>query len=151
MLGLLLENEKYFRKLTRVSESIGCVTISLAFLAYQLLLHPFPQLSYLYSCAAFALLLSMATTTAENSVLASSWVVWIGRRAYSIYLLHVIAIQAVTKLLPDGRGPVIAVAATLLAFAFATLLADLMFRFIEKPLIAKGKMISAQISRGACS
>ncbi|MFN7291587.1 MAG: hypothetical protein ACK5T6_13450, partial [Pirellula sp.] len=68
-----------------------------------------------------------------------------------IYLLHVIAIQAVTKLLPDGRGPVIAVAATLLAFAFATLLADLMFRFIEKPLIAKGKMISAQISRGACS
>jgi peptidoglycan/LPS O-acetylase OafA/YrhL len=150
LLAILLQNERCFGILTRISDSIGYVNILIVFFVYQLLLHPFPELTFLYSLAAFFVLLSLTTSTANLYLIESKWMIWIGRRAYSIYLLHVIAIQIVTKILPDGRGPLVALIAALLSLALATLIADLMFRFVERPFIAKGRAMSTKIGCGAC-
>jgi peptidoglycan/LPS O-acetylase OafA/YrhL len=77
-----------------------------------------------------------------------STLTWIGRRAYAIYLLHVIAIQAVTRVIPDGQGSTKAVIATILSLLVSLIFAEIMFRMVEQPCIRFGRSLSNKIIGG---
>lgn len=73
----------------------------------------------------------------------------IGRLSYSIYLLHILCIQAVCRMLPAGGGVATALLASLLSALLAIGAAEVMHRLLEKPLIGVGKRISGRILQRA--
>ncbi|WP_424215853.1 acyltransferase family protein (plasmid) [Streptomyces sp. BI20] len=69
------------------------------------------------------------------SLLGASWLRWIGRRSYGIYLWHLPAIALAT---PDGRTAADAPLSALAATAVAVALAALSHRWVEEPLRRHG-------------
>ncbi len=77
---------------------------------------------------------------------------WLGARSYSIYILHspIIAITAwaVLRFHPFTRIEAFVLLGCI-AIPLTILAADLMYRFVERPMIEKGRRLASQMQKGA--
>lgn len=67
---------------------------------------------------------------------------WVGRRAYGVYLLHSVGTWTAQRLLPDSAHSVLVV---VLATVITVIAAGLLYRFVEAPLLARGRDISKRM------
>jgi peptidoglycan/LPS O-acetylase OafA/YrhL len=81
-------------------------------------------------------------------VLEISWLNYIGRVSYGVYLIHVLAINAVQVVIEPGSGDFATITLIFLcSAALAVLLASIMYAVIEKPLITYGRGLASQVIR----
>jgi peptidoglycan/LPS O-acetylase OafA/YrhL len=73
------------------------------------------------------------------------WVLWIARRSYAIYLSHPEVICALGKVAP-GDTEVVGAATFVVALGISCLIADLLRRAIEKPMVLRGRSLAARSS-----
>ena len=92
----------------------------------------------LFHWIAFAVVGNLAVV--PGSVLAWAPFVWIGKRSYSMYLIHGLALGPIEDHLPI-TGTAQQLLAVLVAFALAALGADMLYRFVENPCRNFGKTI----------
>ena len=87
--------------------------------------------------AVYGLLIAMllpalvATRTFAARVLAAKWLIFIGNRSYSMYLVQYLAAHAVIGVLPNT---VVGARLLFLSFTVALALSDLLYRWYEKPI-----------------
>lgn len=104
--------------------------------------------------AVYALLVAATiaafAATANAPVLGSPAMLWIGKRSYAIYLFHTLAIRVVSK--GVARTPLEGELAAMVEFVVGLLgvlvLADVLHRFVEQPLIRRGRRLSASAAKG---
>jgi len=99
-----------------------------------------PIFAITVACAFPAILLGSGTVT---RFLSRKWIAFVGTRAYGIYLFHPFVIDVVDRVVPAGQtsagpGLVRLVVASVLSFV----LAELLYRTIEGPLIRVGRRIT---------
>jgi peptidoglycan/LPS O-acetylase OafA/YrhL len=74
---------------------------------------------------------------------------WIGQRAYGVYLVHVACIWIAEIYFRPGSGNAWRMAgAYLTAVVLSLLVAELLFRIVERPMMIGGKRLSARILAG---
>jgi peptidoglycan/LPS O-acetylase OafA/YrhL len=71
---------------------------------------------------------------------AHSWapLVWLGKRSYSMYLVHVLSLNAIEALIPINSDW-LAAAALALSFALAAAVAEVLYRTVEQPARRLGR------------
>lgn len=91
-------------------------------------------------CAA---LLVMHLLTAQDwleRLLSSDGFVWVGKRSYSMYLIHGLILDAVQKfIIPTDTARQIGV--VIVSFTVCAMCSDLLFRFVEEPARRYGKLM----------
>lgn len=97
-------------------------------------------------CVVLAAVVGAAAMASTKRVRVPDWVLWIGLRSYAIYLFHTQAIRVVEKAIL--RSPLDGVLAGVIAFAVALgiscVVADLLHRTIESPLILRGRKVAGR-------
>jgi len=104
----------------------------------------FPLFVLLFSGSIALLIASLVLRTGlTRTVLENPVLVYIGKRSYALYLIHVLALNAVTKVLQRFMTPnwVEVVGIT---YVVGILGAELMHALIERPCIAVGRRLSKQ-------
>ncbi|MGW0517171.1 acyltransferase family protein [Crossiella sp. NPDC003009] len=89
----------------------------------------------LYAIAAALLLPALLAPGLPQRLLSTRLMVYLGERSYSIYLVQSIAHGIVVVVAPGAAGLLLAVPVSLVAIG----LADLCYRFVERPLIELGR------------
>lgn len=79
--------------------------------------------------------------------LSSKALVHIGTRSYAIYLFHPLVGEVVDKLVDPGQGTGPAVVRILLLFSGSVVVAEVLYRVLERPLIARGRVIARRAAR----
>ena len=77
--------------------------------------------------------------------LSTPLLVLIGRVSYGIYLVHVLCLNAVERLAKPGHGVWMAVTAYALTLLVSAMVAYLLFRAVERPLIKVGRRLSKKL------
>jgi peptidoglycan/LPS O-acetylase OafA/YrhL len=72
--------------------------------------------------------------------LSNSWLTWVGRRSYGMYLIHGLVINAVEALV-HPVNPLLQIAGAVFTFGATALIAEPMFRFVEEPARRYGKTL----------
>lgn len=93
--------------------------------------------------AALFCLFPFALLGALRTPLSARWLVWAGKRAYAVYLFHLLVSSAVSVLIPTDtvwQGVLHLVAMTVLSF----LLAEVVYRLVELPFIKYGRKLSGR-------
>lgn len=152
-LALLMHEERSYNVLRRLASTP--VLVVLVILA--LLQTAFFEGTHGHVHTVFAVLTALALPgflIGENRLCAAAgnrWMLYIGQRSYSIYLVHVLVIAAVDRIVPPA-SPLIAVqvvhfvAAALASVAAAAVL----YRMVELPFIAAGrKLLASRTARRA--
>ncbi|MBP2478417.1 peptidoglycan/LPS O-acetylase OafA/YrhL [Crossiella equi] len=93
-----------------------------------------------YALAATLLLAAVLGRGLPRRLLSGRLMSYLGDRSYSIYLVHMIAIGAVKVLIPGASGLLLAIPTVLVSIGIA----DLCFRWIERPLIQLGRRREAR-------
>jgi peptidoglycan/LPS O-acetylase OafA/YrhL len=78
--------------------------------------------------------------------LTSRVLVFIGRRSYAIYLFHPLTLSVVDLVIPPGADPGRALLRLALIVTSTVLLADILYRWLEKPCIRFGRRLAARYS-----
>lgn len=100
----------------------------------------------IYGVLASLLLPVVCATSWLSRLLSLRPMVWLGERSYSIYLVQVIAGSVVVAMLPEStEGPPHA----LIVGIVCCMLADLMYRWVEQPMIAIGRRLTTRGRRVA--
>ena len=132
-----------FKWLSRVPESL-----LLALLVAAYALYGYDHRFVLFFSAAAALLIA-------SLVLRNGWLrrilelpvlVFVGRRSYAMYLIHVLVLNAVEMLAPRWL-PANAVVVVMVAYALTLGGASLLYVTVERPCIAAGRRLSAALAR----
>ena len=95
----------------------------------------------LFNWVTFAVVGNLAM--APGSLLAWAPFVWIGKRSYSMYLIHGLALGPIEDHLPM-TGTAHQLLVVLIAFGIAVVGADVLYRCVEDPCRAYGKQIIAR-------
>ena len=82
---------------------------------------------------------SLCGRTEISRVLALAPFTWLGERSYSIYLFQVIGGHFVSMALPDWRNDL---HKTLVVLVVTIMIADFVYRFVERPGIQVGRRIA---------
>ena len=82
---------------------------------------------------------SLCGRTEISRVLALAPFKWLGERSYSIYLFQVIGGHFVSMALPDWRNDL---HKTLVVLVVTIMIADFVYRFVERPGIQVGRLIA---------
>jgi len=122
------------------------VLLMFAALAY-LLVGVDPAFDPLFG-AAMALLMGslLLRTSLLRQLLEHPWLVFVGRRSYSMYLIHVLAANAVSQLAPPALNShwLVALAGT---FAISLAGASVLYVVVEKPCIRFGRTLAARAAQ----
>jgi peptidoglycan/LPS O-acetylase OafA/YrhL len=99
------------------------------------------QLIVAYRLLIALLIPALVSGTIAQTVIGSRPFVFVGRRSYSMYLIELLAAQAVQGLLPKIHfGPLFLP----VCFIVALVASDCLYRWIEKPMIRLGhKLVTA--------
>lgn len=81
----------------------------------------------------------LAPASAVHRVLATRVLTYVGRRSYAIYLFHLLCIDVVARLLPAGASAPVQIARLALIAGASIVVAEVLHRTIEAPLIAFGR------------
>ena len=106
---------------------------------------PTSVVTYLATASASAMLLVAALRTEAKFLLARpfSWLVYLGRISYGLYVFHLLGLALVPKLLIMNLGiPVNFEARVLLSFLLTVLLAAASYRWLEQPFLRMKKRFS---------
>ncbi|MDQ3629800.1 MAG: acyltransferase [Actinomycetota bacterium] len=151
LLAVLLHDARTFAWLARLARG-GWVVAALAALAgAHVLLNYDERLGEaLYPFIVAALIVGLVLGDSPvRRVLGGPLAVHVGRRAYGIYLVHILAINAVDLLiLPDATFTPATVANLLAAVALSYAVADGLHRTVERPLITVGRRVAARFGPG---
>lgn len=93
--------------------------------------------------AAIVVALSFADTSAAK-LLSSPFPAWLGKISYSLYLVHLPVLFALVHIF-WGHIPLVTILG--IAVASSLILADVMYRFVEAPSIALGRVLVAKFTR----
>jgi len=92
----------------------------------------------LYGIVVALFLPTLFGTGVANEILRSRPFVFVGQRSYSLYLVQILAWQALVGMDPTMRvSPIGAILTTLVGLIFA----DVLYRYVEQPFISFGKRI----------
>jgi peptidoglycan/LPS O-acetylase OafA/YrhL len=153
LLAVLLEDERWFRRLRFLGTPIGTILCLAAFLAAQLAYHPFSgvfqEVVILHAAATTALLAGLLTGGGPLVWLLSLRpAVFAGRISYGMYLFHGLGISAGEKLVGKGTGRIELTVLAFVVSALATIAtAYVLSLAIERPLIRVGRRWSERILR----
>jgi peptidoglycan/LPS O-acetylase OafA/YrhL len=102
---------------------------------------------FLFSiCAALLVVHLLTTRDWLEMLLSSDGFVWVGRRSYSMYLIHSLVLDTVQRLIvPVNTTRQIVV--VILSFGICALCSDVLFRFIEEPARRAGKRVLSKRHR----
>jgi peptidoglycan/LPS O-acetylase OafA/YrhL len=99
------------------------------------------QFVFLFSiCAALLVMHLLTTSDWLERLLSSRGFVWVGKRSYSMYLIHSLVLDAVQRFMnPSNTARQLAI--VVISFSICAICSDLLFRFIEEPARRYGKRI----------
>jgi peptidoglycan/LPS O-acetylase OafA/YrhL len=153
LLAVLLEDERWFRRLRWLGTPIGTAVCVVVFVATQLAYGPLcesvREVVILHAVASTALLGSILTGDGPvQGLLRTRPAVFVGRVSYGMYLFHGLGISAAQKVFHPGTGHL---AVSLLAFVTASLVtmlvAYVLAVLVERPCIRLGRRWSDAILR----
>lgn len=151
--ALLMHERSTYNRLEVLGTKPMVALSGLLVLACQLATPHVPYARLLYPFLVALLLIALVQTpTARLSVgLSRPWMVRLGELSYGIYLIHLIALNAATRigarLVPEsfGRWPA-GVVEYALTVALSTAAAAMMYSYVEAPLRNRGRRIAARIT-----
>lgn len=153
--ALALHDPRLYRRLAPLASTPGQILglaalLATHFASAHVYLGDETPLEGLYTLAiGWALVGMVAGRPAWSRLLELKPVRWIGRRAYGVYLVHVFCIWVVEIFLRPGSGSPWKMAATYLVSAAVSLLvAEALYRVVERPMLLVGKRISRRILDG---
>lgn len=146
-LALALHDRTWFARLAplRSGPALACLLVLAAVTAT--LLDPVGYVPLTNVPFAFAVaLLFPAVLLAGNAlhrVLATRVLNYVGRRSYGIYLFHLFCVDAVARVLPEGGAVPQQIARFALIAGGSVLVAEVLYRTVEGPLIAASRRRAA--------
>ncbi len=143
VMGILLSGPhaaRVFSRLARIPPTAALALFALGFMANYLS----KDLTPFFSTSAVIFLSSLIARPSWLSRL-HAWppLVWIGRRSYAMYLLHVLCLNLIYDRIAIDTGWRAALALTL-AFTLTALAAELLYRLIEQPFRNYGRRYLAR-------
>jgi peptidoglycan/LPS O-acetylase OafA/YrhL len=91
-------------------------------------------------CAALLVMHLLTSRDWLEKLLSSSGFVWVGKRSYSMYLIHSLILDAVQRLMnPSNTALQLAIVG--ISFSICAMCSDLLFRFVEEPARRYGKRV----------
>ncbi|MEU4333648.1 acyltransferase [Micromonospora lupini] len=153
LVAVIMHHPRGFALLRPLTHPLTASAVIIAFGAVQVAVRYWPArlgqeaLIGSYAAAAALLLPALLSRSLLARVLALRPLVFVGERSYSMYLVQFIAAQVAIGLLPTkGRhGTVIFVGAVVVGL----ILADVLYRWVELPMIGVGRRLAARVSRPA--
>ncbi|MFI6785234.1 acyltransferase family protein [Micromonospora sp. NPDC050276] len=151
--AIIMHNPRGFALVRPLTHPVTGTVAILAFVVVQVCAQFWPTrlgqeaLIGSYAAATAALLPALLSRSVLARGLGLRPLVFVGERSYSLYLIQAIASRATAGLMPaiGHRTTLFFVATTLVAL----LAADLMYRWVELPMIEVGRRLAAQVSRPA--
>ena len=152
LLAVLLEDERWFRRLLWLGTPAGTAIAMIAFVAAQVAYQPlsatFHEIVILHSLAATLLLASILTGGGLlTRALAVKPAVFLGRISYGMYLFHGLGISLAQKLIHPGGGIAMSLLALTLAVLATVLTAYVLAVLVERPCLRFGRRWSDAIVR----
>jgi peptidoglycan/LPS O-acetylase OafA/YrhL len=153
LLAILLEDERWFHRLswlgTRTGTTLALVAFAVTQLAYEPLNGTFREVVILHAVATTALLTSLLTGDGWlTRTLRARPAVFVGRVSYGVYLFHGLGISAAQRLIRPGSGQIgLSMLAFALAVALTVLVAWVLAVVVERPCVRLGRRWSEMILR----
>lgn len=156
LVAIVMDHPRGFAVLRPLLTPVGSVAVAVGFVAFHLqftgLLERFgePRMIPVYGLALCLLLPVVIGPGPVRWLLSRRPMVFVGQRSYSIYLVQFLAAAATAGLFPRPSGshsPGMAVVTCVVSLLFA----DLLYRWVEQPMIAFGKRVSRRRASGATS
>ena len=154
IVALLLHNRRSFDQLRRLGHREAVIPLLLTAAALQIwssfglppLVIPF------YTLAVAALLISLVVSTRSSTgFLARQPLVYIGTISYALYLTHQLGLGISEKLVPIRVGWYGDIGSLAIGLGLAIALCALLHRWIELPMIARGRRLAAVLVAGGGS
>lgn len=152
LLAIVLHQPRGFALVRPLLTPVGSVAAVVAFLAFHLQLRGLlarfgePPVIVMYGLAVCVLLPAVLGPGPVRWLLSLRPMAFVGQRSYSVYLVQSLAHSAALGLagtVAANKTPT----AALITWIVAVLFADLLYRWIEQPMIAVGKRVSRRRSR----
>ena len=142
-LALVLHHPAGLRRLARFAGGPP-LALALALAAVTLTVvepHGFVPLTNVPFALAVALLFPavLLPGNALQRALATRVMRYVGRRSYAIYLFHLLCVDVVTRVLPEGGAAEVQLARLALIAGGSIAAAEVLYRTVEAPLIAAGR------------
>lgn len=154
LLAIVLHQPRGFALVRPLLTPAGSVLAAVAFLAFHLQLRGLvarfgePPVVVMYGLAVCVLLPAVLGPGPVRWLLSLRPMAFVGQRSYSLYLVQSLAHSAAV-----GMAGAVAAhktpTAALITWVVAVLFADLLYRWVEQPLIAIGKRVSRHRARSA--
>ena len=146
LIALCLNERRIFDRLRFAGRRAWSVAVACAFIASLLLVSPLQGMIYAFPFVAGLLLISLMIGDGLASRLLSHRAVrYVGTRAYGVYLLDSLAHRAGGYITPAVTDWPTTLLFFVVNLAIAFVIADLLYRLIEQPLIAVGKRVSRRV------
>jgi peptidoglycan/LPS O-acetylase OafA/YrhL len=149
LVALCLHERRIFRYLRRLGGTAWSAVVACAFVGALLLVDGRPGNLTLYAfpfvAGVFLVTIVVGSGGVAARVLSQPLVRRVGTRAYGMYLLDSIANRATGYLIHDPSGWPSTLASFVIRLALAFVLADILYRIVERPLIKVGKRLSGRL------
>jgi peptidoglycan/LPS O-acetylase OafA/YrhL len=150
LLAVLLNDRIWYDRIYAVIKHAAGPILIIGLFAASQVLRKDSEFFLLFYPVAAALLIALAVT--GNGRLTSTLelrpLTFCGQISYGIYLIHILAINAVQTVIKPGSGNFAVTTAIFICSAMlSVLLAWLMYRVIEKPMITYGRKLAANVKR----
>jgi peptidoglycan/LPS O-acetylase OafA/YrhL len=147
LLAMVMHDRRGFRVLSVLTSPLVALVVAVAFIAFHLALttriHGLTEqrVISLYAIALALLLPAVLRGGLPARFLANPVLKFIGDRSYSLYLVQILAAITAQALFPkDPRGHV----HMLITVAIGLVVADVMYRWVEQPMIRLGRRLTAR-------
>lgn len=149
LIAILMYNKVFYNK---ISKMLSQITIIGA-----LIIITISQLTYSYSAVnrinyplivGFFMVHLLVTDSFICNILSSKVMVYIGKRSYGIYLVHLLSFEIINRIVNKiGQASAIRLLAYLFTVLVSVLVAEVLHKLIEKPMMDIGKRIVRQKAR----
>ncbi len=142
-LALALHSRRSFAQLERLSRGAGPALVLALIVVTLTAFGPagyVPLINVPFAIAVALLFPALlASAGPVHRVFAARGLTYVGRRSYAIYLFHLLCVDAVTRFLPAGASAPVQIARIALIAGASIVVAELLHRTVEAPLIAFGR------------
>jgi peptidoglycan/LPS O-acetylase OafA/YrhL len=147
VVAVLLNDRRWYLRLSLLRHPIVAVLLTAGAIAELLMNSGDRHIQVLFACLVALLMPTVVTgTPAVVRVLTARPVRFVGTRAYGIYLFHPLVGEVLSRALPTNGPVALQVVRLLLILAVSLVVADILYRLVEKPLIAVGRRLTRRRS-----